>query len=173
MTDKTIYKDAPDYCHYFFDLVETDDLLNELVKSKKLTQEIFSRIPPEKENYSYEPGKWTTIEVMQHIVDCERVYSYRAFRFSRFDTTELEGFDENNYIEQVKKVEQNLPDLIEEFVSVRNGTIALYKRMSTKMLDFIGTADKVGSTARTLGFMTVGHNLHHCNFIETKYFNGK
>lgn len=171
MTDKTIYKDAPDYCHYFFDLVETGNLLNELEKSKNFTQDTFDLITTEKENYSYQPNKWTTKEVLRHIIDCERVYTYRAFRFSRFDNTELAGFDENKYIEQIKIAEQPLPDLLNEYSIVRNSTIALFKTMNDEMLDNKGIANNVYFTARTLGFMTVGHNFHHCNFIRTKYLN--
>lgn len=173
MTDKTIYRDAPQYCHYFFDLVQTDDLLTELEKSYHLTQELFSLIIPEKENYSYQPNKWTTKEVIRHIIDCERVYTYRALRFSRFDNTELSGFDENKYIDGIKNIEQNFTDLKDEFENVRKSTIALFKTMTKEMLDFKGTANKVVFTARTLGFMTVGHNIHHCNFIKTNYLNGQ
>lgn len=173
MTDKIIYKDAPNYCHYFFDLVKTDNLLYELEESKKNTLDIFELIKPEKENYSYEPNKWTTKEVIRHIIDCERVYTYRALRFSRFDNTELAGFDQNKYIDQIKSFDLNLADLRNEYLSVRNASIDLFKTMDNEMLDFKGLANKVNFTARTLGFMTVGHNLHHCNFIMTKYLNEK
>jgi len=171
MTDKTIYKDAPDYCHYFFDLVETDNLLDELQKSYQITNELFQLITPEKENFSYQPDKWTTKEAIRHIIDCERVYTYRAFRFSRFDNTELPGFDENKYIETIKGKALNLSDLKDEYENTRKSTIALFKTMTNEMLDFKGPANKVYFTARSLGFMTVGHNLHHCNFIKTKYLN--
>lgn len=171
MTSKKFYQDAPDYCHYFFDLVQTDSLLNELEKSKVITQKVFELVTPDKEDFSYAPDKWTTKEVIRHIIDCERIYTYRALRFSRFDSTELPGFDENKYTHNIKAVVQNWADLKNEFENVRNATIALYQTMTDEMLDFKGTANKVVFTARTLGFMTVGHNLHHCNFIKTTYLD--
>jgi hypothetical protein len=171
LKNKKIYKDAPKYCHYYFDLVETDDLLFELEKSKELTIDIFKLITPELENFSYEPNKWTIKEVFRHIIDGERVFSYRAFRFSRFDNTELPGFEENDYIEKVKQTDIKLSDLQEDYLAVRNSTISLYKNMKGEMLDFKGSANQQTYTARTLGFMNVGHNLHHCNFIKTKYLN--
>lgn len=173
MTDKSVYKDAPSYCHYFFDLVETNDLLNELEKSYQLTLDLFKLITPEKENYSYQPNKWTVKEVLRHIIDCERVYTYRAFRFSRFDNTELAGFDENKYIKNFKSTEVSLADLREEYENLRKSTISLFKSMTNEMLDFKGTANKVTFTARALGFMTVGHNIHHCDFIKSNYLNRK
>lgn len=169
MPNKTYYRDAPAYCHSFFDLVQTDNLLNELEKSRIFTQELFHLITPDTENYAYTPSKWTIKEVIRHVIDCERVYTYRALRFSRFDSTELPGFDENQYMENLKSTHLNLSDLKEEYDCVRNSTLALFKNMTDEMLDFKGKANKVNFTPRTLGFMTVGHNLHHCHFIMANY----
>lgn len=173
MIDKTIYLDAPNYCHYYFDLVETNNLLIELERSKQITQQLFGQITAEMESFKYEPTKWTTNEIIRHIIDCERVYTYRALRFSRFDKAELSGFNESKYIESIKGNELKLPDLEDEFINVRKSTIALFKVMTNEMLDFKGIANKVEFTARALGFMTIGHNLHHCNIIRTKYLKEK
>jgi len=171
MIDKSFYKDAPNYCHYFFDLISSDNLLFELEESKIYTEKIFDLVTPKKENFSYAPNKWTTKEIIRHIIDCERVYTYRAFRFSRFDNTELNGFDENKYIENSKKIDYNLNDLKSEYLSVRNSTIQLFKLMDENMLNFKGLANNVHFTAKTLGFMTIGHNLHHCNFLKSNYLD--
>jgi len=173
MTDKTIYKDAPDYCHYFFDLIGTNDLISELQKSKQITQDFILTIPEEKGNYAYSENKWTIKEVLRHIIDCERIYTYRALRFSRFDDTELAGFDENDYIANVKNIKFSLSDLLTEYTEVRNATISLFKSMTDEMLDFKGKANNAYFTPRAIGFMTAGHNIHHCNFILTKYLNDK
>ncbi|MDP1676281.1 MAG: DinB family protein [Bacteroidota bacterium] len=170
MINKEIYKDAPEYCYYFFDLVQTNNLLSELEKSKELTLNIFNLITSELENYSYETNKWTIKEVLRHIIDMERIFQYRAFRFSRFDNTELSSVEENDYIKNVKQNEIKLSDLKEDYLAVRNSTINLYKNMTEKMLDFKGTANGQAFTSRTLGFAMVGHNLHHINFVKTKYF---
>jgi len=170
MKNKEIYKDAPEYCYYFFDLVQTNDLLSELEKSKELTLNIFNLITSELENYSYEPNKWTIKEVLRHIIDMERIFQYRAFRFSRFDDTELSSVEENDYIEKVKQTEIKLSDLKDDYLAVRNSTINLYRNMTEKMLDFKGTANGQTFTSRTLGFAIIGHNLHHINFVKTKYF---
>jgi len=130
MENKEIYKNAPEYCHYYFDLIETDDLLLELEKSKALTMNTFKLITPELENYSYEPGKWSTKEVIQHIIDGERVFSYRAFRFSRFDKTKLTGFEQTDYQKHMNSVELKLADLQEDYLAVRNSTISLFRNMN-------------------------------------------
>ncbi|MFA7359594.1 MAG: DinB family protein [Candidatus Kapaibacterium sp.] len=171
MTDKTYYKDAPSYCHYYFDLLQTDNVINELEKSRKLTLDTIELITPEKENFSYLPNKWTTLEVLKHIIVCERIYTYRALRFSRFDNTELAGFDENEYTANVKKIKYHLKDLLDEYINVRNASMNLFKNMTEEMLNFKGKANNAYFTPRTIGFMTAGHNIHHCNFIKTYYLN--
>ncbi len=171
MKNKAIYKDAPAYCGYFFDLIRSDDLFSEFEKSKELTLSVFKQISPELENHSYQPTKWTTKEVLRHVIDMERIFAYRAFRFSRFDRTNLSGVEENDYIENANQTDIKLSDLQEEYLAVRNSTIWIYRNLKPEMLDFKGTANNQIYTPRTLGFAMIGHNIHHCNFIKTKYLN--
>lgn len=173
MNNKAIYKDAPEYCGHYFDLIQSDDLLSEFEKSKELTLNICKLISPELENYAYQPDKWTIKEVLRHIIDMERIFAYRAFRFSRYDDTELSGVEENDYIEKVKHTDLKLSDLRDEYLAVRNATIWIYSNIKAEMLDFKGIANKQTYTARSLGFAIIGHNVHHCNVIKTKYLNEK
>lgn len=171
MQNPTLYAHSPQYFHSFFDLVQTNDLLYELEKSGEFTANLFRNIPVDMENYAYAPNKWTIKEVLRHIIDCERIFAYRAFRISRFDPIELAGFDEDMYIENAKSIDQNLNELVLEFETVRNATISLFKPMTEEMLDFKGTANQLLLTARSIGFMVVGHNLHHANFVNSHYLN--
>lgn len=171
MKDKTIYKDAPAYAAYFFDLIESDDLFAEFEKSKELTLDVFKLITPELENYAYQPGKWTVKEVLRHIIDMERVFADRAFRFSRLDDTPQPGVEENDYAANAKQDHIKLSDLQEEYLAVRNSTVWVYRNMEDEKLNFKGLANDQPYTAMTLGFGCIGHNIHHCNFIKTKYLN--
>lgn len=168
-----IYSNTPNYYHHYFSCIKTNDLLQELEKSKHITQTLFSTIGSEKENYAYDVDKWTIKEVLQHIIDCERVFCYRAFRFSRFDHTELSGFDENKYIDTIDLTQTSLSDVLDEYLNVRIVTIGLFKTMTDNMLDFKGIANNTAFTARSIGFMCVGHNLHHCKLIQTHYLADK
>lgn len=164
-----LYLSAPEYCHPYFDLVETDDLIRALESSKQETLTLMRQIPPEKENFAYQQNKWTVKAVFRHIIDCERVYAYRAFRFSRFDDTVLSAFDEIQYIENVDVAFQTIDDITAEYVGVRNASISLFKSMTHEMLRFSGKVNDYNFTAEAIGFMTVGHNIHHCNVLKTKY----
>lgn len=173
MAIKNIFSFVPGYCHYYFDLIGTDDLISELKKTKDRTLAVLDLITTENENSSYQSNKWTTKEVIRHIIDCERIYSYRAFRFSRFDDTGLSGFNEGMYIENSKSSTPILSALREEYLHVRDSSISLYNNMTEEMLDFKGKVDQNIFSARALGFMTIGHNIHHCDFLCQNYLNRK
>ena len=171
MENKSIYSEAPKYYHYYFDLIESDNLIKELEKSNQFMQNLFQKINRDNENFSYQENKWTTKQVIRHIIDCERIFGYRALRFARFDNTPLASFDENKYMEPPMHQNEYIDALTHEFLNVRHSTISLYKSMNDQMLDFRGSVDGTFNSARTIGFMIVGHQLHHCLFLEKNYFH--
>lgn len=169
MIHNNLYNNLPGFYQKYIDCVETNNLLAELEASKIITEDIFKQIPKELENFSYGENKWTIKEVFRHIIDCERIFAYRAFRFSRLDNTALAGFDENHFIENIKGYELKLTELQEDYLSVRESTICMFKSLNDEMLDFEGIANNIAFSARIIGLITVGHNLHHCNIIKTRY----
>ena len=169
MNNPSIYEQAPPYCHYYFDLIESDNLLIELEKNKQVVLELIRTISSEKSEYAYAENKWSIKEVLRHLIETERIYAYRALRFSRMDSTELPGFEEDAYIENARGMHYDLADLAKEFLLVREATISLYKPMTELQLNFRGIANKVNYTARSIGFMVVGHAIHHCRIIEERY----
>lgn len=169
MKYRSFYQDAPEFCHYFFDLVQSDNLVEELVKIKQATLSLFSSISPEIENYAYAENKWSVKQVLRHIIDCERIYGYRAFRLSRFDNTILSGFDENEYINRNDLSKIQIPDLIREYSIVRDSSIELFKNMSESMLHFRGRIGENYFSTRAIGMMTAGHNIHHNHIIIERY----
>jgi len=123
----------------------------------------------EKLMFSYAEGKWTIKELLQHLIDTERVMCYRALRFSRNDTTDLPGFDENLFIKNSNGNERTSIDLLEEFTLVRKSTISLFKSFSAKMLSTTGTIDGSIMSVRALGFIVAGHQIHHLKVIRERY----
>lgn len=167
--EKPDYNDNPKYFHYYLDLMKGNDLLKGLESNKKELIQLIKTIPNELENYEYEKGKWSTKKVIQHIIDCERLFNYRAFRFSRFDTTNLADFDINSTLQKVDSLDLDLNQLIVEFSNLRESTISLFQSMSTEMLDFKGSASNIQFTARGLGYICIGHCIHHVNVIKEMY----
>lgn len=118
----------------------------------------------------YAPGKWTIKDLLQHIIDAERVFAYRALRFSRNDKTELPGFDEDHYAANVSTKNRTVADLLEEFKTVRQSTIQLYKNLSPAAMHYEGVASGNKMSVLALGFTLCGHPIHHLNVIRERYF---
>jgi hypothetical protein len=169
MLDKTIYPAAPSYYHYYFDLVESNDLLAELQANATTVESYIRSIAPERWNFAYAEGKWSVAEVLRHTIDTERIFAYRALRFSRLDPTPLPGFNENTYIESLKDNHVTPDQLLREFLSVRQATVTLFESMNHAMLRFPGNANGQSVTAEMLGFMIVGHTKHHLNVLRDRY----
>jgi len=169
MLNPTIYQATPEFYHTYLNYVETDDLMAELETSRDLTLAYFRELPQDKEDYRYEAGKWSPKEVLRHINETERIFTYRALRFSRFDDSELAGFEQNSYIENIAQVEFPLEDLVEEFDAIRKATISLFKPMTKSMLDFLGIASQNSISTQALGCITVGHCLHHLRILKERY----
>lgn len=171
--DRPKIEDAPPWCHYFFDLTTEDNLLDALQNNKKNTVDLIRFIPLAWESFKYAEDKWSIKSVFIHMIDTERFYAYRAFCSSRKMDIDLEfSKDRDIYAKNDNSANRTLKDINEEFIAVREATITLFSNMTNDMLDFKGFPNKVAYTARSLGWMAVGHNIHHHNIIKEKYLAG-
>ncbi|MBC5839368.1 DinB family protein [Flavobacterium muglaense] len=126
-------------------------------------------IPMDKFDYRYAEGKWTIKEIIQHIIDTERIFAYRALRISRNDKTPLPGFDENDYVDNTNANERNLQGLLTEMAVVRQATLSLFNSFSKEQLMRIGTASNTSISVRAIGFIMIGHQKHHQKVFEERY----
>ena len=159
---------APFYKNYVKGLGEVD-LIKTLTTSLIETLSLLKDLPEDKLTHKYAEGKWTIKELIQHIIDAERVLSYRALRFSRNDSTDLHGFDEDWYVEYSNGNERNFKDILQEFTHLRNATISLFNSFNDEMLSMTGSSNGSDMTVRALGFIISGHHLHHIKIIKEKY----
>ncbi len=126
-------------------------------------------VPLGKHDYQYSPGKWTIKDIIQHLIDCERIFCYRALRLGRNDQTQLLSFDENEYAAQAGGNLRTLQNLLTEFSTVRQSTLLLYKTFTAEQLHqkWEGTNDELSLAA--LGFIIIGHQQHHRKIFEERY----
>ncbi len=118
----------------------------------------------------YAKGKWTIPQIIEHLTDAERIFQYRALRYARQDKTELPGFDEDMYAAISKANDRTIKDLLNDYQIVRNSTIALYKTFDKDQFFFTGKANGQETSVIALGFMMIGHAVHHYKVIEERYF---
>ncbi|MCF0063729.1 DinB family protein [Dyadobacter chenwenxiniae] len=119
---------------------------------------------------AYAQGKWTVKDILQHVIDNERIMAYRAMRFSRNDKTILPGYDEEILAANTMASQRSIQDLLQEFNQVRQSTISLFKSMSGEMMLRSGFAYKSDISALALGFVIIGHPVHHMRVIRERYF---
>lgn len=137
----------------------------------KLIQDLLLTIPEEKGTYRYAEGKWTIKEVLNHMMDAERVFAYRALRFSRNDQTPLQSFDENEYAIHANAHGRSIYRLAREIQWLRETTVDLYASFTPEMLQRVGTASNQRISVFNLGYIIAGHDLHHRKILMERYLN--
>jgi uncharacterized damage-inducible protein DinB len=157
------------YKTYIEKVSNTFNLIDGFYLGQKLTLDFFNSIPKEKLNYRYAEDKWSIKEVLQHIIDTERVFMYRCFRIARHDKTPLVSFEQDDYIKPSGADEKSFEALIEEYQSVRQCFIVLLKSLKNTDLEFMGTASGNPMSARAAAFMVLGHEKHHIEVVENRY----
>ena len=153
-------------------LVEHTDLVSVLEECRNDSMAVLKGLDEAALRYRYAEGKWTIREIWQHIIDTERVLSYRAMRYSRGDQTVLSGFDAQKYTVASKPDERDWKAMLEEYAAVRTATICLFRSFDADMALLKGIAGRSEMTARAAGYLIAGHDRHHLNTIRTRYLQG-
>jgi len=121
--------------------------------------------------YRYGPGKWSIKEVLGHVTDAERIFSYRALRIARGDKTPLASFDQDPYIAHAGFDRRTWGSLKEEFEVVRRATLALFQSFDPEAWGRSGVASDNPVTVRALAYIIAGHELHHVGILRTRYLS--
>ncbi|MBK6730276.1 MAG: DinB family protein [Bacteroidetes bacterium] len=131
--------------------------------------EFLKSIPKEKLDYRYAVGKWTIKEILGHIIDTERIMSYRALCIARGETQQLPGFEEDEYAAASNANERSIDNLINEMDLLRKSTIAMMRSFTHEMIDSRGNANKHPVTVNAVCRVMAGHELHHLAIIKERY----
>ncbi|HSL89547.1 MAG TPA: DinB family protein [Ignavibacteriaceae bacterium] len=161
-----------DYAPYYKSYIEKiqgDDILKILLHQTKECQNILNSFPEHKGNYRYAEGKWTVKQVIGHIMDTERVFTYRALCIARGEKQQLPGFEQDDYINTGKFESRNLFELIYELRLLRESNLLLFKSFDDEMLNRRGTASGYEVTVNALLFMIAGHMQHHLDILKERY----
>jgi len=160
----------PAYFSQYINQVQQDDCIDALEETMDdFVNFIENIVPSDKYGYKYQEDKWTIKDIVQHIIDAERVFAYRALRFARFDSTPLAGFEENDYARNVNTDSFSMPDLLKEFVLIRKATIKMFENFNEQMLSSKGIASGNEVSVLAIGFIIAGHVVHHQKVIKERY----
>lgn len=157
------------YFEHYINLVPESDIISALKNNHQSTLEFIKSIPIDKTDYQYADNKWTVKQVLNHIIDTERIFSYRALRFSRGDSQLLPGFSENIFAANANLSKTDLNLLSEEFDVVRRATILQFSQLSDKELLLKGSTSSGENNVLSIGYVIAGHTQHHLNIIKERY----
>lgn len=157
------------YYQKYIDKVSDGDIVKTLTMAKTTVADFFENLPQDKWTHRYAPGKWSIKEVLQHMIDGERVFAYRALRIGRNDRTPLPGFDENRFAENCHADNRSPASLIAEYSAVRESTVQLFASLNEEDMDRIGTASDSPASPFAIAYIIAGHELHHIEIIKDRY----
>lgn len=157
------------YYQTYLDCVGSMDLIEGLRQNGERVNVFLDSIPDDKYDYAYAKGKWTIKELIQHIIDTERVFTFRALSFARNERIPLPGYDENEYAAISNANKRSKQSLLNEMRVLRQSTVLLFESFTDDMLLQIGNASNSDVSVRAIGFILIGHENHHCNIVKERY----
>ena len=160
---------GPFYAPYLELLPDDGQLLEHLEVNLAETAEFVRDFSAEDLGRPHAPGEWTIKEILVHLIDTERVFTYRALRFARGDATPLPGFDQDAYVPVSQANQRTLEDILEEFASVRAATLTFARSLQSEALARAGTASGARLTVNAALWIIAGHELHHLASIRENY----
>ncbi len=161
----------PQFFDSYINLVEQDDLFDAFQTSRDQLKSIDLTVYNKIADKRYQPDKWTVKDIFQHIIDNERVQSYRALRFARMDITELPGYDEKLFGENAKTTSRSMADLMDELITLRISVMQLFSSFDESDMENSGICFGQRISVTALGFVIVGHQIHHLRIIDEKYMS--
>jgi DinB superfamily len=165
--------EANEYADYYANYIAKvpgSDVLSVLESQRLQMLQLFAGRSERDGSFRYAPGKWSVKEVLGHITDTERIFTYRALRIARGDQTSLPGFEQDDFVKNGAFGQRTLANLAEEFGLVRSASVALFRSFPEECWSRRGVASEKEVTVRALAFMTAGHQMHHRIILEERYF---
>ena len=160
---------VPAHLHEEINLVQQDNL-NDAFSRHADAISFLKTVPEEKWSYRYAEGKWSIRQFVQHIIDAERIFCNRALVIARKDkTTSLTSFDQDEYEATSKADNRTKDDLISELAAVQQSSIKFFRSFDDEQLQTRGTIGNYTIDVNALGFVVVGHTLHHLKLIKERY----
>jgi DinB superfamily len=163
-------KTLPSYYEKYVNLAGDGDFMNELMSGGL---QLFIDNADKLEalgQKTYAEGKWTVQEMLEHLMDTERLFQSRCLRFARADKTDLPGYDEDLYANNARSNDIPLRKLLSDYRLLRSSSIAMFSNFNEEELQRTGTANGQEISVLAMAFIMIGHPIHHFNVLEERYF---
>lgn len=166
------YPDPGEHAPYvveYYELVPREGVLEHMATRLDETPRFLRKIPEALLATPHAVGEWTVKDIIQHVIDDERIYAYRTLRFARGDRTELPGFNQDLVADRALATTRTLDQILDEYITVRTATLSLFEGLPEESLTRVGVADGSPMSVRAAAFHIAGHEMHHIKSIEENY----
>ena len=157
------------YFQRYIDLCEDTEFYDQYDKNTNILVSFLESLPIEKHQFAYAQGKWSILQLFRHIIDCERVFGYRALVAARGDSSLLPSFDEDNYAKAVAGETTSMENMLKEFTLLRQSNRFLFENMSEEQSYFTANVNAEPLSARAIAFIMIGHVNHHLQVMKERY----
>ncbi len=169
LTQKPFPEEYSGHYSHYVELVPEGSILDIFERQSALTHEFFAAIPESMGDHTYGFGKWTIKDIVEHLIDTERIFSTRALRLSRGDKQPLPGFEQDDYIKNAMTFKRTLKDLVEERQLLRLANIKMFRSFEELCFMEKGTVNDNPISVRAILYLLIGHEIHHIKFIKENY----
>jgi hypothetical protein len=166
---RPVQNEYDSYYHRYISLVPEEDVLIALDQQLSETLILLRSLTEQHGTFRYESNKWSVKEVLGHLIDTERIMSYRALRIARNDRTPIPGFEQDDYVRNGDFDKRSVSNLGREFEQVRRATISLFRNLEPEAWERKGIANNVEISVRALAYIIAGHELHHKAILKDRY----
>ena len=157
------------YIQRYLDLIPSEDWMEEMAKVGEETIKIYQNLTADQARFAYDENKWSLKVLLQHMIDTEKVFAYRALRFSRNDQSLVSGFDEEAWANSSFGETRDLENLIKEFDLTRKLSVIFFENLPKQALGFVGFVNDNEIKVEQIAKLIIGHNIHHLNIIKERY----
>jgi hypothetical protein len=164
--------ECSDYYLGYVNRVPEGDVLDTLAGQTAVLEGMLGDLSEEQASFSFAPGEWSIKEVVGHLVDAERTFSYRAFAISRDQSVNLPGMDPDDYAREGRFGEWSLDELLEELAALRRANVIAFRHLSPEASRRRGVASGSPVSVRALIYILAGHVNYHFEDLEQKYLPG-
>ena len=168
-TERPAAEEYHEFYNDYIQLVPDGEIVSILKDQLSSSRQFLEAIPEDRHGYRYAAGKWTTQQVLRHIIDVEWIFSYRALSFGRGAKESLPGMEQNEFMAGADQEERTMASLIEEYSQLRSANTALFDGWSDAILARTGVASDCDFSVRSILYVIAGHERHHLEVIRQRY----
>lgn len=159
----------PTYYQPYIEQIPDGEPTYLLEEGLKETIRILALVSEDAASQSYKPGKWSIKDILQHLIDTERIFCFRALSFARGELQKINGYEHDDYAKEAQANNRSLKGLLEEFRLLRQSTVKLFQSFDKTMMERSGNANNLSMTVEQIQCIIIGHEIHHRTIIEERY----